>query len=403
MQLFFKLHRMSVLFWLRKKAANKKGEVPIYYRISIDGIRGKDYSTNIKVLPNKWSAGKQLTLNSKLKNERLLALRARIEKILHFLEISGVAATPEIVYNYLNGRKKAYTFLKMFEIFIEHEIEMNAKADKKRILRPKHPNTIKTYEYKIENIRQYLLARGKLSLQISEVNTIFCDDLIEYLTYESKKNLQRAYISRHITVVKKVISFAYRKGFIENNLLNEYYYGRGEDKVPINLTMEEVNAIWVYPFSNEYLQYVADLFILTCFTGFEFRDIFNFSEKNIVSVNNGFFISYARAKNGQIALLPLHEGVYNIAEKYSWCFKKISDKKYNNALKEVAAIVGINKSITARVGRKTFSGLKLNYEGYSPATISKMLGHKKLNTIEHYTFTSDERVYKEVNEKRQNT
>ncbi|GAB4093564.1 Arm DNA-binding domain-containing protein [Flaviaesturariibacter terrae] len=50
-------NNLTILFWLNKAKANKKGEIPIYLRISYDNKR-KNLSTGFSVALERWDASK---------------------------------------------------------------------------------------------------------------------------------------------------------------------------------------------------------------------------------------------------------------------------------------------------------------------------------------------------------
>lgn len=49
---------MTILFWLYKSKINKKGEIPVYVRVTIQGER-EQFSTQISILASSWSQTKQ--------------------------------------------------------------------------------------------------------------------------------------------------------------------------------------------------------------------------------------------------------------------------------------------------------------------------------------------------------
>ncbi len=60
--------KLSVLFWLFRAKASKDGPIPVYYRITIDGL-SKDFSLGYKVLPGNWGTeGKRVCFNDLKRN-----------------------------------------------------------------------------------------------------------------------------------------------------------------------------------------------------------------------------------------------------------------------------------------------------------------------------------------------
>lgn len=67
------------------------------------------------------------------------------------------------------------------------------------------------------------------------------------------------------------------------------------------------------------------------------------------------------------------------------------------ALKEIGGIVGINKSISHHMARKTFASTVLLYNDVPMEIVSKLLGHSKLQTTQdHYGQVIEQRISEEM-------
>jgi len=396
MQFFIKLQRMSVLFWLRKNVVNSSGESPLYYRVTIDGIRGNNRSTGIKLRSIMWSAKKQKCKSNTLFNEKIYFITSKVQKIHHYLELTGKKPTPQLIYDYLDGKKKNHTILEMFDFFISDCHSTHLAAKKKGIPPPLKKITIATYGYKRENILEYLTSNNRVEYMINSVDAVFCSDFTNWLLYKSKVKMERSYIARHITVLKKVVQFAYGKGYLSRNKIKDFVYSRGRAKEPINLSLSDVNRIWQYPFTGE-LQNVAHLFLLQCFTGLEFKDFERICFDNIETIKGRFYFVYDRAKNGNKAVIPVGKELEDLLKQYKKPAFALAF--YNQQLKRVGDKAGIETNLTMRIGRKTFHHLKVNEELYSPAAVAVMMGHKKVDTGRHYSRPSIELVVNETNKR----
>ena len=74
----------------------------------------------------------------------------------------------------------------------------------------------------------------------------------------------------------------------------------------------------------------------------------------------------------------------------------ISNAKYNEYLKEIAKILGIDKRVTSHLARHTFATTVTYANGVSIETISKMLGHTKLSTTQIYARIVDQTISREM-------
>ena len=63
-------------------------------------------------------------------------------------------------------------------------------------------------------------------------------------------------------------------------------------------------------------------------------------------------------------------------------FPKISNQKYNSYLKEIAAIIGIEKKLTTHIARKTFASTVLLYNDVPMEIVSELLGHSSMKVTQ---------------------
>ena len=88
------------------------------------------------------------------------------------------------------------------------------------------------------------------------------------------------------------------------------------------------------------------------------------------------------SKELSIPLLPKALVVMNKFNEEHFIFPSISNQRYNSYLKEIAAIVGINKHLTTHMARKTFASTVLLYNNVPMEIVSELLGHTKLQTTQ---------------------
>ena len=60
----------------------------------------------------------------------------------------------------------------------------------------------------------------------------------------------------------------------------------------------------------------------------------------------------------------------------------MSNQRYNSYLKEIAAILGIEKRLTTHTARKTFASTVLLYNDVPIEIVSKLLGHSSIAITE---------------------
>ena len=70
----------------------------------------------------------------------------------------------------------------------------------------------------------------------------------------------------------------------------------------------------------------------------------------------------------------------------------LSNQKMNAYLKEIADLCGIEKELTYHCARHTFATTVTLSNGIPIESVSKMLGHKKIQTTQHYAKILDKKV-----------
>ena len=148
---------------------------------------------------------------------------------------------------------------------------------------------------------------------------------------------------------------------------------------------------------------MKDRFIFCCFTGFDFSTSSSLMPKNIVQADDGStWIETHRVKTGVASKVKLLDIPLSILRKYEkertgdYLLPIISNAKYNDYLKEIAAILGIQKRVTSHLARHTFATTVTYANGVSIESISKMLGHTKLATTQIYARIVDQTVSREM-------
>jgi integrase len=162
--------------------------------------------------------------------------------------------------------------------------------------------------------------------------------------------------------------------------------------VLIQLTAKELKTLQLHTFASDRLNFVKELFLFQCYTGLSYADLTQFSRSSIIGMHDIKYLKGERMKTGEEYFLPWTKEALAIAEKHNYCFRSLSNQKYNAYLKEVAQILGIDKKLTTHVGRKTFAQSMID-KGYSAEAVSKMMGHASFNmTQKHYGRIGEKRI-----------
>ena len=175
-----------------------------------------------------------------------------------------------------------------------------------------------------------------------------------------------------------------KKGSIINYQLKYKYKERNF------LTETELSILEKTDFTNLMLEQVRDLFVFSCYTGLSYIDLVNLAPTQIITHVNGInWIKTSRAKNDISVNVPLLHTAFNIMEKYrsasnmairGTVFPRISNQEMNRSLELITEVCSIGKYLTFHMSRHTFATTVTLLNGVPIESISKMMGHSKLNT-----------------------
>lgn len=157
----------------------------------------------------------------------------------------------------------------------------------------------------------------------------------------------------------------------------------------IFLSTDELKLLEEHHFKPARLQLVKDLFIFCCYTGLAYHEMSHLKKEHI---NKGFdgnlWIQIQREKTGRMIAIPLLPKAKLLLAKYDlsseYALPKISNQKMNACLKEIAGIVGIKKSISHHLARKTFAPTVLLYNNVPIEVVSELLGHSSITINQEY-------------------
>ena len=161
------------------------------------------------------------------------------------------------------------------------------------------------------------------------------------------------------------------------------YKAKTTKKEIVFLSTDELKILELHSFSQPRLKFVKNLFVFCCYTGLAYNELFKLEKKHILKGFDGnFWINMTRDKTAKpisVPLLPKAEEIIKIYISHEQkVFPKISNQKYNSYLKEIAAIVGIDKRMTTHMARRTFASTVLLYNNVPMEIVSELLGHSSL-------------------------
>lgn len=386
----------KVLFFLKRDKQKKDGSVPVYCRITIDGKEAR-FGMKKNIDPKLWNIKEGKATGKSAESSEINALlektKAGIHKIYRDVQERENAVSAEKVKNiFLGIDSKQYMLLKAFDEHVEEKFNLIGK----RIVK----STYNRYYYLRIRLSEFLTEKYHLSdIPLREINYQFIRDFEMYLLIV--RGNKQSTIAQYLINLKKIVELAYKNEWIFRNPFINYKI-EDEKSERGYLTQREVEILMNWKLDKK-LERTRDVFIFCCFTGLSYIDVFKLTKEKInLSIDGQQWIMGKREKTDMDYFIPMMEIPKKILEKYkNETFKdgKLLPVKVsltvNRHLKEISEICGISKHLTFHLSRHTFATLTMS-KGVSLESVSKMLGHKNIQTTQIYAKMTTEKVGRDM-------
>ena len=390
----------GLLFYLKKPKNYVKGEVPIYVRITVDGTP-KELSVKRSCDPARWNAhaGRASgtkedikALNSYLDTYQARVLEAK-RKLIESTQIVSASAIKDIL---MGNDQRNKMLIKIFEDY---------NADVKKLIGIDYSESTWTkYDRTKRFTQEFTKWKYKTDdIHIRQLNFDFVTQFELWLKTVRKCCHNTAL--KYISILNMIVLYCKDNQWLDHDPFARFEMIK-EDVDPIFLTKEEMQTIAAKEISIDRLSRVRDVYIFCCFTGLAYADVEKLKRTEIsVGVDSELWIFTDRLKTkikSRVPLLPASLGIIKKYENDPICINKdsvlpvLSNQKYNSYLKEIADICGINKNLTTHTARHTFGTTVTLSNGVPIESVSKMLGHKKISTTQHYARVLDIKVAEDM-------
>ena len=373
---------MSILFYLNKAKTNQSGKCPIYCRITYLKTR-KQFSTGEFVEPTNWNSKKQ-KIGAKGKedvNIQLTIIKDSLNKIFLQLQLSQAEFNVVDIADGYFGKsmRKEFGLMEYFKRYLlkrETLIGIDIQY-----------STWKKFDYVYEQTGSFIKWKyNKSDIPLNKLKLSFLLDFEYYLKTELRQ--KQVTLNKSIQRLRKPVREAINDGFLDQDPFVAYKPGKVKKEV-VFLSVDELKSLESHKFKQPRLSLVKDLFIFCCYTGLAYNEMVNLRKKDIVQGFDGNeWIRMKRCKTNRMISVPLLPKAQVILQKYNggldYALPKFSNQKINSYLKEIAGIVGINKSITHHMARKTFASTVLLYNDVPMEIVSELLGHSSIKITQEY-------------------
>ncbi len=382
------------IFYPKKPKGYEKGLVKLYLRITIDGKRCET-ATALNVDPDKWEAGKMKgnKEDSKTFNVYVDTLKNKLYDCHQSLLQNGSDITAETLRNEFTGKGERPRYL--VEIFKAHNSNIE-KLIGKDYAKP----TLTKYITTLNHLEGFLKWKYKISdIVLTRLKYEFLSDFEFYL--KTQKSIDHNTTAKYIKNTKKVVNDCLAKAWLKTNPFSNFkIITKLVDRT--FLSEAELDILVNKELKVERIALVRDIFVFSCYTGLSFIDVANLTPNQMaIGMDREKWIFTNRQKTNTPSHIPLLPPAMAIINKYKdhpaavnkgRLLPVLSNQKMNAYLKEIADLCELNKDLTFHVARHTFATTVTLTNGVPIETVSKMLGHKKLQTTQHYAKILDKKV-----------
>lgn len=382
---------VKVAFYLKKNEMNSDGRCPIMGCLTI-GRSESVFSAKLSVLASLWSAGRAkgksaeaVVINRQLDEYRALAwaiyreqsaVRERVTAEEVKCLLLGMAAGQETLLDYFRS------YIEQFE---------------KRVGINRSAQSAKTYRNTYNHLVRFLSERLLLSdIPFTALDRSFIDKFDLYLRTE--QHLAPRTVILYMTRLHTVVNKAIAAGIITADPFAGYEPPRPERKRRY-LTREELKRLTTTPLPASRLYLVRDLFLFSCYTGISYGDMCRLTAENLETAEDGTtWIKATREKTGVEFEVPLLDLPLHIIDKYrdttpdGKLLPMYGNSELNKGLKCLASVCGIDRKLTFHMARHTYATEIALSHGVPMETVSRMLGHSRVDTTQIYAKVTDDKI-----------
>lgn len=390
----------GLLFYIRRDKTNKKGEAPVFMRLTINGERA-DASIKRFIEPHAWNSAKgkanEKSRGGKDLNLYLDAISANILRIQRDLELDKKEVSAQIILNRYLGKDQSDRHTLM-EVFRAHNEKCRALSGISLA-----PGTVIRYETTLRLTEEFLQkSYQKEDCYLDEVTNQFIEDFEFFL--KTVRRCCHNTTSKYLMNFKKIIRIALAKGWMKKDPFAHIRFHLDPVEREF-LEKQELKAILNKEISIPRLAQVRDIFCFCCLTGLAFTDVQQLKAEHLVAdIHGKIWIRKARQKTKNMCNIPLLDEAQKIIDRYRdhpYCqthgvlLPVCSNQKMNSYLKELADICGIRKNLSTHCARHTFATLTLA-SGATIDNVAKMLGHANVNMTRRYAKVLDSSIMRDM-------
>lgn len=356
--------------FIKPKYNTKTGQIPIYVKYEYNRVKRVLIPINFSIDHNYWDSKKKWIKNScpeyEKINNALIDLTSRLGNILTHAKENEIDPIVDYVLLELAKKKDYDTKTKKIDLFAQ--LDKYIEEKKTKVV----PDVIKDYKALKKHLNGFKDYSSQ-HISFSNLNITFYNEFVDYLNFTAIKKDKTVGLENN-TVGKQIKNL---KAFVRNRIDNKII--PNIDLKAFKRIVEEVDHIFLSEkeISNIYnlnlkdnpdYDKIRDVFVVGCYTGLRYSDLSSLNPEHIDT--NLEIITLTQRKVHKPVTIPLIDYVPIILKKYNYQLPKIHLNEFNEEIKKVGALAGINQPCeTIRYkGKKPIKEIKLKCELISSHT-----------------------------------
>ena len=353
------------LVWNRSGCLNQRGEGLVQIEAEQQG-RKAYFSTHTYLKPEQFARG--CVVNTDLADGLNYALYSMIREV-EDVELEYIKKGVEVTLPILKEAVKAH--LSPSAKLIDFGLEVINASERNEV-------TKKNYRTLFNNLERF-----RAGVRVTEIDYQY---VVSYDRWLRSLNISHNTRISRLRLLRAVLNEAKNRDIISFNPFDRFRIQQMVSKKGY-ITKEQLQQLESMRL-NGYDDIVRDAFLVGCYCGLRFSDITALRQQHI---KDGWLtIAMQKTKfTVEIPIGTLFGGkMMTLVGKYGGDIGKLTKKlgpnaSVNRALRPILDSICADAKITFHSSRHTFATL-LGQQGVDLATISKLLGHQKLQTTEIY-------------------
>ena len=392
-------NELKVSFYLKREGnpgrteTNPDAVFPIVGKIII-GNTIAQFGSKLKIEERLWSVKSGRAIG---KSRVAVELNREINKInlsihAHYRDIlkrTGKVTAIEVKNAFQGIATAQKTLLVLFGEMMEDF--------KERIGIDRAQSTYKQYEVLYKQLKQFLREKYHVEdIPLTDLDLPFIEALNFF--FRVKRKMKPRTVKARIVLLNRVIRLALHRRIITRPPFDGFELEKTELKNK-SLTNDELDLLMKTPLESGTQRFIRDMFLFSTFTGLAYADLHKLSWKDIITEDDGsLWISANRQKSHTEFNVKLLNIPIQIMEYYKGLapdgkvFPSMSLGQVNVGLKRIARNCGINRVLSYHMARYTFASQICLSQGVPIESVSRMLGHKHIQTTQRYARLNNEKI-----------